>query len=49
MTGAPETQPRPRRMAVTAEAQPLEAWPASFHAGSDKWRDFARARNIHVQ
>ena len=46
---APEMQPRLQAMAVTPEAQPLEAWPAYFRAESDKWRDFVRARNIRVQ
>ena len=46
---APDMQPRLQAMAVTPEAQPLEAWPAYFRAESDKWRDFVRARNIRVQ
>ena len=46
---APDMQSRLQSMAVTAEAQPLEAWPAYFRAESDKWRDFVRARNIRVQ
>jgi tripartite-type tricarboxylate transporter receptor subunit TctC len=46
---APDMQPRLQSMAVTREAQPLEAWPAYFRAESDKWRDFVRARNIRVQ
>lgn len=46
---APDMQPRLQAMAVTAEAQPLGAWPAYFRAESDKWRDFVRARNIRVQ
>jgi tripartite-type tricarboxylate transporter receptor subunit TctC len=46
---APDMQPRLQQMAVTPEAQPLEAWPAYFRAESDKWRDFVRARNIRVQ
>ena len=46
---APDMQPKLQAMAVTPEAQPLEAWPAYFRAESDKWRDFVRARNIRVQ
>ncbi len=46
---APEMQPRLQAMAVTPEAQPVEAWPAYFRAESDKWRDFVKARNIRVQ
>ncbi len=46
---APDMQPRLQGMAVTPEAQPLEAWPAYFRAENDKWRDFVRARNIRVQ
>ncbi len=46
---APDMQPRLQAMAVTPEAQPIEAWPAYFRAESDKWRDFVRARNIRVQ
>jgi tripartite-type tricarboxylate transporter receptor subunit TctC len=46
---APDMQERWQSMALTVEAQPLEAWPAYFRAESDKWRDFVRARNIQVQ
>ena len=46
---APDMQPRLQSMAVTAEARPLEAWPAYARAESDKWREFVRARNIRVQ
>jgi tripartite-type tricarboxylate transporter receptor subunit TctC len=46
---APDMQPKLQAMAVTPEAQPLEAWPAYFRAESDKWRDFVKARNIRVQ
>lgn len=46
---APDMQARWRSMALTVEAQPLDAWPAYFRAESDKWRDFVRARNIRVQ
>jgi tripartite-type tricarboxylate transporter receptor subunit TctC len=46
---APDMQPRLQSMAVTAEPQPMEAWPAYFRAESDKWRDFVKARNIRVQ
>jgi tripartite-type tricarboxylate transporter receptor subunit TctC len=46
---APEMQPRLQAMAVTPEAQALEAWPAYFRAESDKWRDFVRARDIRIQ
>jgi tripartite-type tricarboxylate transporter receptor subunit TctC len=46
---APDMQPKLQAMAVTPEAQPLEAWPAYFRAESDKWREFVRARNIRVQ
>src|SRR3712207_6223430 len=46
---APDMQPRLQAMAVTPEAQPLEAWPAYAKAESDKWRDFVRARGIRVQ
>jgi len=46
---SPDMQPRLQAMAVTPEAQPIEAWPAYFRAESDKWRDFVRARNIRVQ
>lgn len=46
---APDMQPRLQAMALTPEAQPMEAWPAYFRAESDKWRDFVRARNIRVQ
>ena len=46
---APEMQPKLQAMAVTPEAQSLEAWPAYVRAESDKWRDFVRARNIRVQ
>jgi tripartite-type tricarboxylate transporter receptor subunit TctC len=46
---APDMQERWRSMALTVEAQPLEAWPAYFRAESDKWRDFIRARGIRVQ
>lgn len=46
---APDMQERWQSMALTVEAQPLEAWPAYFRAESDKWRDFVRARNIRVQ
>lgn len=45
----PDMQPKLQAMAVTPEAQPLEAWPAYFRAESDKWRGFVRARNIRVQ
>jgi tripartite-type tricarboxylate transporter receptor subunit TctC len=46
---APDMLPRLQSMAVTAEPQPMEAWPAYFRAESDKWRDFVKARNIRVQ
>jgi tripartite-type tricarboxylate transporter receptor subunit TctC len=46
---APAMQERWRSMALTVEAQPLEAWPAYFRAESDKWRDFIRLRGIRVQ
>jgi len=46
---APDMQARWQSMALTVEAQPIEAWPAYFRAESDKWRDFVRARNIRVQ
>jgi tripartite-type tricarboxylate transporter receptor subunit TctC len=46
---APDMQPRLQQMAVTPEAQSLEAWPAYFRTESDRWRDFVRARNIKVQ
>jgi tripartite-type tricarboxylate transporter receptor subunit TctC len=46
---APDMQPRLRAMALTPEAQPMEAWPAYFRGENDKWRDFVRARNIRVQ
>jgi len=46
---ASDMQPRLQAMAVTPEAQPLEAWPAYAKAESDKWRDFVRARGIRVQ
>ncbi len=46
---APDMQERWRSMALTVEAQTLEAWPAYFRAESDKWRDFIRARGIRVQ
>ncbi|MCX8133757.1 MAG: tripartite tricarboxylate transporter substrate binding protein [Roseococcus sp.] len=46
---APDMQPRWQQMALTVEAQPLEAWPEYFRAESDKWRDFIRARGIRVQ
>ncbi len=46
---APDMQERWRSMALTVEAQPLEAWPAYFRAESDKWRDFIRVRGIRVQ
>jgi tripartite-type tricarboxylate transporter receptor subunit TctC len=46
---APDMQERWRSMALTVEAQPLEAWQPYFRAESDKWRDFIRARGIRVQ
>lgn len=46
---APDMQERWRSMALTVEAQPLDAWPAYFRTESDKWRDFIRARGIRVQ
>lgn len=46
---APDMQERWQSMALTVEAQPLEAWPAYFRAESDKWREFVRVRNIRVQ
>jgi tripartite-type tricarboxylate transporter receptor subunit TctC len=46
---APDMQARWQSMALTVEAQALDAWPAYFRAESDKWRDFVRARNIRVQ
>ena len=46
---APDMQPKLQAMAVTPEAQPLEAWPTYFRAESDKWRDFVRSRNIRLQ
>lgn len=46
---APDMQARWQTMAVTPEAQPLEAWPAYAKAESDKWREFVKARNIRVQ
>ncbi|MCQ4159286.1 tripartite tricarboxylate transporter substrate binding protein [Roseomonas sp. GC11] len=46
---APEMQPRLQSMAVTVEAQPIEAWPAYARAESDKWRVFLKERNIRIQ
>ncbi|MDJ0391163.1 tripartite tricarboxylate transporter substrate binding protein [Roseomonas sp. E05] len=46
---AAEMQPRLQSMAVTVEAQPMEAWDAYFRRESDKWGDFVRARGIRVQ
>ncbi|MFN3447475.1 MAG: Bug family tripartite tricarboxylate transporter substrate binding protein [Roseococcus sp.] len=46
---ADDMQPRWRQMALSVEAQPMDAWPEYARAESDKWRDFIRARGIRVQ
>lgn len=46
---APDLQPRLRSMAVTPEAQPIEAWASYARAESEKWKKFLRERNIRIQ